>query len=354
MPPVTSSPDPAERELARTAAARLLPDVPAALAARIRSADWGAGHVVESGQFHRVLVLEDVAVLRMTRLSEAGSAAPTSWAPATSPAELLPRRMALVGALAEALLPFAVPRPLSDVVTVHDDAGRPLSATVLQAFVPGQPHPPHEGDPAVLRAMLDALDAVDVADPRLAAGLGPAFAFRGLWTGERVARVGALPRVLGPEHAAMLPAHWPDVVAQVAQRVSAWAAAPPDGPALVHGDLAGHNMLWTPAPAAGPDTPEGPDAVHWRLEGILDWDLAHVGDAARNVAYLSIWHGEALIPAIARSAEEERRARVWLAAAALDSLDDAAARQELTGTAPRWGRLLRKVLPRIERAAAKL
>ena len=43
-----------------------------------------------------------------------------------------------------------------------------------------------------------------------------------------------------------------------------------------------------------------------------------------------------------------------LGAAGLDSLDDAAARQELTGRAPRWGRLLRKVLPRIERAAAKL
>ncbi|MET7792637.1 hypothetical protein ABZV25_02225 [Micrococcus luteus] len=47
-------------------------------------------------------------------------------------------------------------------------------------------------------------------------------------------------------------------------------------------------------------------------------------------------------------------ARVWLGAAGLDSLDDAAARQELTGRAPRWGRLLRKVVPRIERASCAL
>lgn len=45
---------------------------------------------------------------------------------------------------------------------------------------------------------------------------------------------------------------------------------------------------------------------------------------------------------------------MWLGAAGLDSLDDAAARQELTGRAPRWGRLLRKVVPRIERASCAL
>ena len=47
-------------------------------------------------------------------------------------------------------------------------------------------------------------------------------------------------------------------------------------------------------------------------------------------------------------------ADVGLGAAALDSFDDAAARQEITGRVPRWGRLLRKVLPRIERASAAL
>lgn len=343
---MTSSPAASELELAAEALGRLLPDVPAALADRLRAAAWSAGRVVESGQFHRVLVLDGLAVLRMARVSEAGAPVGAAWAPEESPAAHLTRRMGLVTALADAGLPFAVPRPLSAVLRRDDDAGRPLAAAVLQAFVPGQPHPPHEGDPAVLRGIVDALDAVDVRAPDVAAGLGPAFAFRGPWTPERVDRVGRLGASLPAEHAGALPADWADVVGRIAAAVRDWAAAPPDGASLVHGDLAGHNMLWTPQPAPGGA------GVRWELSGVLDWDLAHAGDAARNVAYLGIWHGEERIEAIARTPEEARRARVWLGAAGLDSLDDARARRELTGRAPRWGRLLRKVLPRIERAAA--
>lgn len=345
---MTSSPAASELELAAEALTRLLPDVPAALADRLRAAAWSAGHVVESGQFHRVLVLDGLAVLRMARVSEAGAPVGAAWAPEDSPAAHLPRRVGLVTALADAGLPFAVPRPLSAVLRRDDDAGRPLAAAVLQAFVPGQPHPPHEGDPAVLRGIVDTLDTVDVRAPDVAAGLGPAFAFRGPWTPERVARVGRLGASLPAEHAGALPADWAGVVGRIAAAVRDWAAAPPDGASLVHGDLAGHNMLWTPQPAPGGA------GVRWELSGILDWDLAHAGDAARNVAYLGIWHGEERIEAIARTPEEARRARVWLGAAGLDSLDDAAARQELTGRVPRWGRLLRKVVPRIERAGAAL
>ncbi|MFL0380062.1 phosphotransferase family protein [Micrococcus luteus] len=343
---MTSSPAVSELELVTEALDRLLPDVAAALADRLRAADWAAGHVVESGQFHRVLVLDGVGVLRMTRLSEAGAPVGAAWAPEDSPAAHLPRRMALLEALADAGLPFSVPRPLSAAVRRDDDAGRPLAAAVLQAFVPGQPHPPHEGDPTVLRGIVDALDTVDVTAPGVAEHLGPPFAFRGPWTPERVARVGRLGASLPVEHAGALPADWAGVVERIAGAVTAWADAPPDGPALVHGDLAGHNMHWVPAPDG--------DGVRWELSGILDWDLAHAGDAARNVAYLGIWHGEERIEAIARTPEEARRARVWLGAAALDSLDDAAARQEITGRVPRWGRLLRKVVPRIERAGAAL
>lgn len=343
---MTSSPAVSELELVTEALDRLLPDVAAALADRLRAADWAAGHVVESGQFHRVLVLDGVGVLRMTRLSEAGAPMGAAWAPEDSPAAHLPRRMALLEALADAGLPFAVPRPLSAAVRRDDDAGRPLAAAVLQAFVPGQPHPPHEGDPTVLRGIVDALDTVDVTAPGVAEHLGPPFAFRGPWTPARVARVGRLGASLPAEHAGALPADWAGVVERIAGAVTAWAAAPPDGPALVHGDMAGHNMHWVPAPDG--------DGVRWELSGILDWDLAHAGDAARNVAYLGIWHGEGRIEAIARTPAEARRARVWLGAAALDSLDDASARQELTGRDPRWGRLLRKVVPRIERAGAAL
>lgn len=345
---MTSSPTASELELVTEVLRRLLPEVTDDVAARLRTADWSAGRVVESGQFHRVLVLDGVGVLRMTRLSEAGAPVGAAWTLEDSPAAHLPRRMALLEALADAGLPFAVPRPLSAAVCRDDDAGRPLAAAVLQAFVPGQPHPPHEGDPTVLRGIVDALDTVDVTSPGVAEHLGPPFAFRGPWTPERVARVARLRESLPAEHAGALPADWAGVVERIAAAVTAWAAAPPDGPALVHGDLAGHNMHWAPAPAG-----DGSD-VRWELSGILDWDLAHAGDAARNVAYLGIWHGEGRIEAIARTPAEARRARVWLGAAALDSLDDAAARQEITGRVPRWGRLLRKVLPRIERASAAL
>lgn len=351
---MTSTPAPSELQLVAAALERLRPDVDAVLgpdgAARLRAADWAAGGVEESGQFHRVLVLPGVAVLRMARLHEAGAAPDAVWEPHRSPAALLPRRMALLEALADAGLPFGVPAPLSEVLTVHDDAGAPVGACVLQAFVPGTAHPPHEGDPAALRSVVDALDAVDVTAPDLAPHLGGPFDFRGPWSAARTAGLAALPDVLPAEHAAALPADWPGVVAAITQTATAWAAAPPDGPSLVHADLAGHNMHWLPAPtepaAAGP--------VGWRLAGVLDWDLAHAGDAARNVAYLGLWHGEGLVGAIARTPAEASRARVWLGAAALDALDDARARQELTGRAPRWGRLLRKVLPRVERAAGQI
>mgnify|MGYP006195292123 CR=1 FL=1 len=59
-------------------------------------------------------------------------------------------------------------------------------------------------------------------------------------------------------------------------------------PSLVHGDLAGHNMRWE---RSGGD---------WALTGILDWDLASVWDPALNPAYLSLWHGEEKLDAIAR------------------------------------------------------
>ena len=59
---MTSSPVASELELAAEALTRLLPDVPAALADRLRAAAWSAGHVVESGQFHRVLVLDGLDV----------------------------------------------------------------------------------------------------------------------------------------------------------------------------------------------------------------------------------------------------------------------------------------------------
>lgn len=340
---MASDPLPSEIGLARSCADRLLPHVDAGTAAQLAEADWPAGHVEESGQFHRVLVLPDVAVLRMTRMAEAGAAPGTCWAPDDSPAFHLPRRMRLLEVLAERGLPFAVPAPLSEVWHAETDAGMPLTAAVLQPYLPGQPHPPHEGDPAALRAIVDVLDTVDVQAEDVAAGLGSAWAFRGPWTDARIESLLRLAEALPAEHAPALPADWETAVERITTTARTWSSCPAVAPRLVHGDLAGHNMRWRPVPGPGTE-------VTWTLAGVLDWDLAHAGDPARNVADLAIWHGQDLIDAIARDPDEADRARVWLGNAALEALDDARARQELTGQPLRWGKLLRKVLPRLERA----
>lgn len=344
---MASDPLASEIGLARTCAERLLPHVDAETGERLAAARWGDGQVQESGQFHRVLVLPDVAVLRMTRMAEAGAAPGTGWAPDDTPAVHLPRRMRLLQALAARGLPFAVPAPLSEVWRTETEDGTPLTAAVLQPYLPGQPHPVHEGDPAVLRGIVEALDAVDVEAEDVAAGLGTAWAFRGPWTDERIEGLLALRAALPAEHAGALPADWETAVESIATTARQWFSRPAVAPRLVHGDLAGHNMRWVPVPGAG-------DQVEWTLAGVLDWDLAHAGDPARNVADLAIWHGQGLIDEIARDADEADRSRVWLGNAGLEALDDARARQELTGRPLRWDRLLRKVLPRLERAMTAL
>ena len=123
-------------------------------------------------------------------------------------------------------------------------------------------------------------------------------------------------------------------------------------PSLVHGDLAGHNMRWRAVPED--EDPRAP--LRWALAGVLDWDLACAWDPALNVAYLALWHGEQKVPDLARDAAEARRARVWLGAMALETLDDAAARDAIVGglAAGSWRRLLRKTLPRVARALTAL
>jgi hypothetical protein len=52
-------------------------------------------------------------------------------------------------------VPWTVPVALSDPVPAGP------GAAVLQRFLPGGPHPPHEGDPAVLRGVLDTQSVKD-------------------------------------------------------------------------------------------------------------------------------------------------------------------------------------------------
>lgn len=56
-------------------------------------------------------------------------------------------------------------------------------------------------------------------------------------------------------------------------------AVDPMGGALVHGDFGGGNLLWT----------DGPSGV--RLTGVLDWDEAHLGSQADDLASLAATFG---------------------------------------------------------------
>src|SRR5581483_7721845 len=88
----------------------------------------------------------------------------------TAAAEL-PRRAALLHRLGKAGLPFAVPEPLSEVVTV---SGR---TAVALSWVDGAPTPRGAGDPHGVRRLLGALAAVPLHD--LDDLLGPAHAYAG-------------------------------------------------------------------------------------------------------------------------------------------------------------------------------
>lgn len=355
---MASAPTPADLELAAQAAARPLPWLSPEARERLARIDWTAGTVEEGGQSHRVLVVPGQGVLRIPRGPQA--------------AGLLPRRLALLEALAAQDLAIALPRARTEVTS--NEQG---TAAVVQDYVPGTAHPPHSGDPRVLRELCERLARVDVEPLR--AHLAEPFAFRGPWTDEKSAAVRLLPDVLGERwpdwFTAALPEAWGQTVDALTGTARRWTQDPVVEPRLVHGDLAGHNMHWAPvgSPAVrevleqeGPDVQRlglppaglgGTSGQHepsgWVLLGILDWDLACVWDPALNAAYLSMWHGEEKLESIARDPLEAQRARVWLGVMALESLYDASLR-EATQSPANWGKLLRKTVPRIGRAADAL
>ncbi|MFC4430688.1 hypothetical protein [Citricoccus alkalitolerans] len=117
-------------------------------------------------------------------------------------------------------------------------------------------------------------------------------------------------------------------------------------------------VRWQRAPVGNRegDGTDGDGGDRWALTGILDWDLAAVWDPALNPAYLALWHGEDKLEAIARDADEALRGRVWLGWMALETIYDASLREGSTSDTPpaNWPKLLRKVLPRVERATEAL
>lgn len=335
---------------------RLATPAEAALAARAadsatqtRTIDWTRSLVEEGGQHHLVLIPQPergspAAVARISRTAAA--------------AGQLPRTTALLRSLHGLGLPFEVPLPLSAPLAEEPDADQPhvpasdthRAVVVIHRYLPGQAHPPHCGRPEDLRKICRMLAAVDTAalEPHLA----EPFSFRGPWTPAKTAGVLELPRHLEQRST---PVPWPDyfpscapsrfeaTVRAILETVRSWTEHPVVPPSLVHGDLAGHNMRWLPV--AGEE--------RWRLTGILDWDLACRWDPALNPAYLSMWHGEEKLADLCLDDDEHHRARVWLAAMALESLYDAGLRLEQIAP-KKWMRLLTRTLPRLERASELL
>lgn len=197
--------------------------------------------VVHRGMSHDVLVVPGTVAVRFARTAE-------------GEAELR-RSAALLPVLDRARLPFAVPCPLTEIVSGH-------GVTALATrFVAGTPRPvadPGLADPAVLHGTLDAIAAVPLADVASAVGTFRGFAGGRQWAA--AARRCLLPQLTPPE------AELVSASIEAAARV-----APPELPVLVHGDLAGSNLLW-----------DGD-----LLVGVLDWDLAVAGDQAYDVACLA-------------------------------------------------------------------
>lgn len=261
---------------------------------------WASGRIADSGELHWVLVAPDEAVLRVTRSERA--------------AAQLERGVRLAQALAPAL-PYRLPRPLAPI---HWEGH---IGAVAQEFIPGAAHPPGSGDPAILSQICRDLAVVDVEPLRPL--LAEPFAYQGPWTTGRVrALVDAVPVAMRGAVTAVL-----DGVHQM----EADRQAGKIRTALVHGDLAGHNVHWSGG----------------RVTGILDWDLASAWDTALNPAYLSLWHGIDLLPAIATDEAEANRATVWLGDLVAEVLYSRLAADDGAG----FGHNLTTRSDRIERAA---
>ncbi|MGJ4844920.1 phosphotransferase family protein [Leifsonia sp. Le1] len=193
---------------------------------------------IDHGSVNLIVLSGDVAV-RVTRTPD-------------SVHDLL-RTQRLVDRLPD--LPFAVPRSVAAPVLLGG------IAAVAQRRVPGAPHPSGGGDPGQLRTVLDAIHGVPL-DP-LSDDLAPARSYMGGARWFEVMTDQAIPLLAQ------------DAQAPARRAADALAALDPVSPVLVHGDLAGANVLWEDG----------------RISGVLDWDLASADDPAADVAALGNWHG---------------------------------------------------------------
>lgn len=215
---------------------------------------------VTGGQDHEVLVLPGSAVVRVARHGAAAAA--------------LVRRTALLGALAALDLPFAVPEALSPVRTVGGDTAVALS------WLPGEVGSRGEVAPAELGRLLEAVAGADLAAVAPYLDVPHAYAGRERWHELLLAE--AVPR---------LPERLRD---EARRRVDEAASLEPVEPRLVHGDLAGANVLLDPRGG---------------VSAVLDWDLASPFDPAVDVACLA-WFGWDEVRSVVDGATYDR-ARTW-------------------------------------------
>ncbi|MHA6760275.1 aminoglycoside phosphotransferase family protein [Streptacidiphilus sp. PAMC 29251] len=247
-----------------------------------------AAAALARGGSHEVVLLPGTAVVRI-------ASNPTAVA-------ALPRRTELLRRLADLGLPFAVPTPLSEVVTVE---GR---TAVVLSWVDGTPCAKGEGgEPKELASLLGSLREVDCGP--LADVLGVPHEYAG---GDRWAEV--MLREVVPR----LPDAWRS---EGQRRVQAALDLSWGQPSLVHGDLAGSNMHWDD---------------RGRVIGVLDWDLAQPFDPALDAACL-FWHGWDKVRG-AVDPDTFRRACVWaltfgleqIAFAILNNATEQAVAEEVT------------------------
>lgn len=162
-------------------------------------------------------------------------------------AQRVQRRTDLLRALPHDL-PFETPRPLTRAIRRGGMTGVGLS------WVPGAPREPGPAPARTLGRTLRGITGIDFSG--LEPYLDPPHAH---WGGSDWAAT-LRDRVIPLLH--------PGFRTKARRYVDEAAALEPVAPALIHGDFAGHNILWT----------------RDRITGIIDWDHAAVSDPAWDIA----------------------------------------------------------------------
>lgn len=168
--------------------------------------------------------------------------------------EAMETRTRLLRALPDDL-PFAVPRPLTRVIS------RAGYTAVGLSWIPGEAR---DIGPAPARQLGRALRAIGGMDPvPLERYLEPVHHHWGGDNWEKTLREQVVPRLLpGNRH--------------VAERlIEEVLEMEPVEPRIIHSDFSGHNILWNKD----------------KLTGVIDWDHAALGDPSWDIAAAANWYG---------------------------------------------------------------